>query len=111
MEDRVPDLHRLKPGMDLSGKVFKQDGWELAFGISPCTSQHREIAGQAGCSRQVLCWRLRCSPWTVLPCSSLWSWAEFCSRGVHSKKAGLLLPYPRTSEMPLTKSYTSLISW
>lgn len=42
MEDRVPDLHRLKPGMDLSGKVFKQDGWELAFGISPCTSQHRE---------------------------------------------------------------------
>lgn len=42
VEDRVPELPRLKPGMDLSGKVFRQDGWELAFGISPCTSQHRE---------------------------------------------------------------------
>lgn len=42
MEDRIPDLPRLKPGMDLSGKVFKQDGWELDFGISPCASQHRE---------------------------------------------------------------------
>lgn len=42
VEDQVPDLSRLKPGMELSGKDSKQDGWELDFGISPCIRQHRE---------------------------------------------------------------------
>lgn len=56
-----------------------------------------------------MCWTH--SPCAVLlPCHNLHSWDEFCSHGAHSKKAELLLPQLRTSETPLTKSYTSLIS-
>jgi len=42
VEDQVPHLSRLKPGMDLRGKASKEDGWELDFGISCCIRQHRE---------------------------------------------------------------------